>query len=141
MSLEGRRIETDDATLNLREYEDQFSFYWVTDESLDEVLEAVEQMRSPSSDSPVVLDGGRSYEDIEYGSLLEGREPPAPFVAIYADDYVLTWEEYEDDARIGVRASDRLHELAVELFEETADTDVSADDYDIVESFVFGNVV
>jgi hypothetical protein len=141
MASEGRSVRTDEADLRITGYGGQFSSYWVTDVALNDLLESVERYDSPSPDSPVVLDGDGPYEDIDYRELRAAGEPPAPFVAVYAGDYVLTWEEYEGDVRVGVRSERDLHQFVVDLFEETADTEVSRDDEDLVESFVSENVV
>lgn len=141
MASEGRSVKTDEADLRIDSYNGQFSSYWATDVALNDLLESVEQIDAPSPDSPVALDGDEPYEDIEYSELLAAGEPPAPFVAVYADDYVLTWEDYEGDIRVGVRSEHDLHQFVVDLFEETADTEVSRDDEDLVESFVSENVV
>jgi hypothetical protein len=138
MSIEGKSVRTNGSELNLRDYDDQFSSYWAADVSLVELLETVDELRTPPSESKVVLDDGDSVEKTDYDSLRESEYTAAPpFVAVYADDYVLTWEEKGDSTQVGVRSDqDDLHEFAVEVFESTTATDVSQDDYEVIEDFV-----
>lgn len=142
MSYEGQSVGMDDSELNLRDYDDQFSSYWTVDASLVELLETVDELRTPPSESEVVLDDGDSVEKTDYDSLRGSEDAAPPFVAVYADDYVLTWEDKGDSNQVGVRSDqDGLHDFVVEVFERTTATDVSQDNYELIEDFVAYNGV
>lgn len=135
MASQGRAVTIGSTSLKLQKHDDLLSSYWETDATLNEVMEVVERLEEPAGDSPVALDGDDPQQDIDYSELRETTETPAPFVAVYTDDYVVSWEKYGDDARIGIRSENDIRDFVLEVFEETTGNEASSEDYDVMETF------
>ena len=131
-------ISAEDSTLHFDNFDHYYSSYWETDLDLEEAIDKVESLFDPSPSSEVVVEGSTQLEDTEYGELkeIQGDELDAEFVSIYANNYVLSWEETNDGYQMGLRSRKFSSEEVIRLFEESADEELSLEDRERVSEFL-----
>jgi len=128
-------FSVEEAELHVDRYQDGFSFYWSSDTDVDDVLDVVEAFDLPS-DSRVMVEYDSGAEKMQYEDLGEARLDGLEFLALYTENYAVSWEGGESMNEVSLRSPKDQEELLVEMFEATTEASVSEDDEGRISEFL-----